>query len=313
MKGKNENLGKQGGNDSNTITIKIDKRELCRAMCNSSGEVGSEYCDVCKAAPCKKKASGKGSEYCDLCKAAPCKNKAPDNGESSSTGSSQDKGSEYCTVCKTEPCKRKDGSSSLSDSGSKYCEICESEQCNADDSDGGKLSPTDKDTGLDRGDEAADGGKSRSNDKATSLDRGDTYCNVCKSETCKQEERLSKNRNDSGKDGKLLNTKITSVDKLKNVLTNDSEYCASCNSSKCKYGSSKKERNASTSIISKNVNSTSQSITPKISDKITITVDKSEICGSCNDKNSTQIEDGSGYCNICNTEKCKLVSSSKNK
>lgn len=94
---------------SNTMIITVSKNDLCRTICNDSGEASStsssqkdrdgEYCSLCNAPKCKLKDTNEVSRIGQ---------RSNDSTTKEDTSTQKVKNSEYCHLCDAPKCKLKD-------------------------------------------------------------------------------------------------------------------------------------------------------------------------------------------------------------
>lgn len=241
--------------NSNIITITVSKNELCRTICNDSGNVASTS---------STQKGDRGGEYCPLCDAPKCKldNKSENNNEVNTEGQ---RSIENRTKTAINMSTNTDASDLIQIKVNKT-EICR-QICFNDNTD----SSTREDTLT----------SSTSGNKHVDITKIPGYCSVCKLPQCKYEP----------------NSKTTEQQRA-------IEYPSDTSSSSDSSSDSSSE----------------------MSDRITISVDKSEICRViCKDvdtftqtdptknKEKTQTEPTENkektkeYCQMCNAPKCKLL------
>lgn len=322
--------------NSNTISIMVDKDELCRIICNVSentlstqnnnSEKGSSNDNVAK-----------GDKYCVACDLPKCrleelfleeqkevtKDKDPSiitaaNPNEASLGNDVDGEEKYCSLCKAPKCEitanfNEDPIEGQYDDpsvnkGSKYCSLCNAPKC--------KIAENFNEDQIE--------GKNGD----TSTNKGSDYCDLCKAPKCKIDEQLSENP----KMSELPSSNVTRVDRR----TGTSETKSKPENSL--FGNPNRSEEESKPADSKIVsvvkrmysksgssNSTSPNDT-KSSNLAEIVVDRNDICQICTEEElnslssdtnldirntDVDIRNSPTYCNACKLPKCKYETGSK--
>lgn len=303
---ENENNKQVAKRESNTITIVVDRNELCRTICSENVSTNEE----------KNRSSDnvdKGSDYCNYCKAPICQIKTKSSGDELENPNKNNKGTEQPNPSESHK-KEKQRSNDNVDKGSEYCDLCNSSKCQV------KVELTGDELGKrNEGTVGQVQSKLESNTKQRDdMDKGSEYCDLCKAPKCQLKVKLSEDELGTPNEIKMEKEQPKSETNLKRLANDDvdedSAFCIWCNAPECELNTKSSESTGNSDAV------TNWRQKPKLAENVSESLQKgkqrsNEVTkrnksSTSVSKNCADITKSLGYCSACKLPKCKYESSS---